>query len=173
MGFFNNLKNTQYSKKQNMAFITSLFITTFINFESNPFSDFLGYSSSFWNKVFPIFMCHRLLPFSFQNLFIVWILSGTLCVRFLFCCLPAHGVSILFLSQLFKRLRWLIVSRSKDLILILLSDVYLFIDCAFVNDYSFIGVLVSLDNVSIKIIWLWSHHIGHLVQTLFGNVLKL
>ena len=97
-------------------------------------------------------MCHRLLPFSFQNLFIVWILSGTLCVRFLFRCLPAHGVSILFLSQLFKRLRWLIVSRSKDLILILLSDVYLFIDCAFVNDYSFIGVLVSLDNVSIKII---------------------
>lgn len=135
-----------------MAFITSLVITTFINFKSNPFSDFFGYSSSLWNPVFPIIMCRRLLSFSFQNLVIIWILGVTFCIGCLLCCLPSHSVSILFLSQLLKRLGWLIVARSKDLILILLSDVYLFINCALVNDYSFIGVLVSVDNVSTKII---------------------
>lgn len=132
-----------------------------------------GDASSFGHVVLPIFVLHRLQALSLEDFFVVWILHCLDLFCLVFGFFPGHCVGVLFIGQLFERLGRHVVPWSEHLLLVLLPDIDLFVNCAFVDDHTLFWVLVCVDDAALEVVGLGAHHVRHLVQAILGDVLHL
>ena len=130
----------------------------------------LCFSPALWNVIFPVFHGLCLFAFSFQNFFILRVFICSLSLKLFVLSLSAHGILVLFLSQLLNWFSGQVVTWLKHLVFVLLSEVDSLIDSVFLNNNPLHRALVSIYHRSTVICFVGgTHQIRNFVKTIFLN----